>query len=149
MDSARPRKYEFAVLVVIIGVLALILMGALERVRDEIEEATMQTEVAAIRIELLDWLAHREAVGGKLPESRNPIRWIARQPEGYLGELEEAPSDRGVWYYDLKQQMLVYRFRSGRDARFRLVVGAEAAGVQASLAGVALRRVDVSGVQGK
>ena len=149
MDNIRPRKYEFSVLVVIIGILALVVMGALERVRDEIEEASVQTEAAAIRIELLDWLAHREAVGGKLPESRNPVRWVARQPEAYLGELEEAPSDRGVWYYDLKQQMLVYRFRSGRDARFRLVVGAEAAGVQASLAGVALRRVDVSGVQGK
>ena len=149
MDNIRPRKYEFAVLVVIIGILALVVMGALERVRDEIEEASVQTEAAAIRIELLDWLAHREAVGGKLPESRNPVRWVARQPEAYLGELEEAPSDRGVWYYDLKQQMLVYRFRSGRDARFRLVVGAEAAGVSASLAGVALRRVEVPGVPGK
>ena len=51
--------------------------------------------------------------------------------------------------YDLKQQMLVYRFRSGHDARFRLVVGAEAAGVPASLAGVALRRVEAPAVPGK
>ena len=149
MDSVRPRKYEFAVLVVIIGALAMVLMGALERSRAEIEEATVQTEVAAMRIELLDWLAHREAFGGKFPESRNPIRWVGRQPEGYLGELEEAPADRGVWYYDLKQQLLVYRFRAGREARFRLEVGVGAAGVPASLAGVALRRVDGVGEQGK
>ena len=49
MDNIRPRKYEFAVLVVIIGILALVVMGALERVRDEIEEASVQTEAAAIR----------------------------------------------------------------------------------------------------
>ena len=48
MDNIRPRKYEFSVLVVIIGILALVVMAALERVRDEIEEASVQTEAAAI-----------------------------------------------------------------------------------------------------
>ena len=145
MDTVRPRKYEFAVLVVIIAVLALLLMGALQRAGGEFEEASVQSEVAAMRIELLDWVAHRETYGGKLPESRNPVVWIGRQPEGYVGELDEAPSQPAVWYYDKKQQLLVYRFRSGREARFRLVVGAEAAGVPAALAGVALRRMDVVG----
>lgn len=143
MDTIRPRKFEFAVLVVIVGILAVILMSALERVRESFEEAAVQSEVAAIRVELLDWLVHREIVGGKLPESRNPIRWIARQPQNYLGELDGAPKERGVWYFDTGRQELVYRFRFEREARFRLVRGVEAAGVQGSFVGVGLRRVEV------
>lgn len=140
MDVIRPRKYEFSVLVVIIAILALVLMAALEQVREDFEEAAVQSEAAAIRIELLDWLAHREAVGGKLPESRNPIGWIAREPANYLGELATAPEERAVWYFDTTRQELVYRFRSAREARFRLVRGAEAGGVSGSFAGVGLSR---------
>ena len=143
MDTIRPRKFEFAVLVAIIGILAVVLMSALERVRENFEEAAVQSEAAAIRVELIDWLAHREIVGGELPESRNPIRWIARQPENYLGELDGAPKKRGVWYFDTRRQELVYRFRFDREARFRLVRGVEAEGVPGSFVGVGLRRVEV------
>lgn len=142
MDTIRPRKFEFALLVAIIAVLAVVLMNALERVRVEMEEAGVQTEAAAIRIELLDRLAHREAVGGRLPESNNPVRWIDRPPQPYLGERDAVPEETAVWYFDTQGQELVYRFRSKREARFRLVRGREAAGVAASLSGVALNRVD-------
>ena len=144
VDTRRPRKYEFAILVAIIGILAVVLIGALDRIRERFEEAVVQTEAAAIRVELLDRLAHRESVGGKLPESRNPVRWIARQPEAYVGELDSAPSARGVWYFDRQREELVYRFRSSREARFRLVRGMEAANVQGGLAGVGLRRMDIN-----
>lgn len=142
IDTNRPRKYEFSVLVGIIGILALVLFGALDRIRDEFEEAAMQSEAAAIRVELLDRLAHREAVGGKLPASDNPLRWITRQPAGYVGELDTPPSQGGVWYFDRRRDELVYRFRSGGEARFRLVRGRDAANVLGGLAGVGLRRVD-------
>lgn len=145
MSRSEVRKYEFAVLVVIISVLALLLMQALERVRAKMEEAGVQSEVAAIRIELMDWLAHREAVGGALPESRNPLRWIARQPEAYLGELNAAPKQRGVWYFDLPNDALIYRFRNSGEARFQIVRAGEAAGVPGRLAGIGLRRLDAPG----
>ena len=73
MDWSRPRKYEFALLVGLIGVLAVMLLGALERARADVEEATMQAEIAALRIELLEWLAQREVRGGQLPKSQNPL----------------------------------------------------------------------------
>jgi hypothetical protein len=142
IDTSRPRKYEFSVLVAIIGILALLLFGALDRIRNEFEEAAMLSEAAAIRVELLDRLAHREAVGGKLPESDNPLRWIARQPVGYIGELDAPPSEGGVWYFDRRHDELAYRFRSGREARFRLVRGRGAADVLGGLAGVGLQRVN-------
>ena len=145
MAALERRKYEFLLVIVIIGVLALVLMNALERTREDVEEAAMQAEVAALRVELLGRLAHRETFGGALPESRNPLRWVDRQPPGYLGELDAldaAPLAGGVWYFDTGRQELVYRFRQGREGRFRLVRGAETKGVKGVLGGVGLRRTD-------
>ena len=140
--SQSRRKYELAVLVLAVGVLALVLMRALDGAREEIEEATVQSEAAALRVELLDVQAHRATFGGALPSGDNPLRWVDRQPAAYLGELDAAPTARGVWYFDRARGELVYRFQSGREARFRLVRGAAAAGVPGTLAGIGLRRVD-------
>ncbi|MFB0936557.1 MAG: hypothetical protein QMB52_12355 [Propionivibrio sp.] len=141
MDRREGRRYEFPVLVAIIGVLAFLLMNALDRVREEFEEAAVQSEVAALRVELMDRLAHHQLVGGALPESRNPLLWIERKPGNYLGELEATPEAGGVWYFDRKREELVYRYRSGREVRFRLVRGVAAGGVKGSLAGVGLARI--------
>lgn len=140
MDEGNRRKYELATLVVIIGVLAVFLLSALERARVEMEEASVQSEVAAIRIELLDRIAHRESVGGELPQSTNPLRWIAYAPTDYLGELDSAPEVRGIWYFDRKAEVLIYRFKVGDEARFRLARGMSGAGAPGVLAGVGLIR---------
>ena len=141
MDRREGRKFEFPVLVAIIGVLAILLMNALERVREQFEEAAVQSEVAALRVELMDRLAHHQSVGGALPATRNPLRWIERKPGNYVGERDATPEADGVWYFDRKREELAYRYRSGREVRFRLVRGVEAAGVKGSLAGVGLARV--------
>lgn len=127
-------------LVVIIGVLAVFLLSALERARVEMEEASVQSEAAAIRIELLDRIVHRESVGGELPQSSNPLRWIGYVPTGYVGELDSAPAARGIWYFDRKTEVLVYRFQLGGEARFRLARGMSGAGASGILAGVGLLR---------
>ena len=142
MDRRQARRFEFTVLVIIIAILASLLLQALENMRTEFEEATMQTEAAALRVELLDRLAHHQAVGGSLPESRNPLDWVERRPETYLGERDAAPKTGGVWYFDRRRQELVYRFRPAREARFRLARGSETGGAKGSLGGIGLRRVD-------
>ena len=138
------RLYELAVVVLIVAVLAWLLMRALDGAQQEIEEASVQSEAAALRVELLDVQAHRATFGGALPAGDNPLRWVDRQPAAYLGELDAAPAARGVWYFDRARGELAYRFQSGREARFRLVRGAEAAGVAGTLGGVGLLRVDTS-----
>lgn len=142
MAEGNRRKLEFAVAVAIVAILAAFLLPALERTRVEIEEAMVQSEAAAIRVELLDRLAHRESAGGALPDSANPIQWIGRAPEDYLGELDSAPGARGVWYFDRRAGELVYRYRVSGEARFRLMRGAGGAAARARLAGVGLLRVD-------
>lgn len=135
--ESNRRKFEFAVVAVLVAILAAILMPALERTRAEFEEAAVQSDVAALRIELLDRLSHREAVGGALPVGANPVAWTGYQPRGYVGERDEAPAETGVWYFDRRAGELAYRYRSGREARFRLARGGSAA-----LAGIGLQRVD-------
>ena len=139
---AVRRRYEFAVLVLVVAALALILLRALDDVQQSIEEANVQSETAALRVELLDVLAHQASQGGALPQSANPLRWVGRQPAAYAGELESPPAVTRVWYFDLRREELVYRFRSGREARLRLVRGNEVAAAPGALSGVGLRRVD-------
>ena len=137
MDWIRPRKFEFALLIGLIGLVALALFQALGRMSEEAEESAVQAEAAALRVELLDRLAHRELYGGALP-----LRWVARRPKPYLGELDAAPAETGVWYFDRSRQELIYRFRSGREARFAVVQGADLDKVLGGLSGVGLRRLD-------
>ena len=139
------RKLEFVVLASILGGLGMLLLGALERTRDAAEESMVQAEATALRVELLDKLAHREVQGGPLPTGSNPVQWAGRAPVPYLGELETAPDARGVWYFDRPAGLLVYRFRRGGEARFRLAVGAKGQSAPATLGGVGLVRLQNDG----
>lgn len=113
------RQYEFALVVTLIGILALFLMGALERARGELEESMVQSEAAAIRVALMDAVVHRETGGGNLPASANPLAWVDVRPQNYAGETDAVPAGRGLWYFDRPAGELVYRFRDGHRARFR------------------------------
>lgn len=142
MATYRDRKLEFLVVAVILGVLMVFLLNALERIQREIEEASVLSEVSALRVELLDRLSHHEAVGGRLPQGDNPVVWAGRQPVAYVGELSSPPMERGVWYYHTAEKVLIYRFRGEGEMKFRLVRTARQLGAPAVLGGVGLVRVD-------
>ena len=150
MDRRAARSYEFWITVAIIGLLAAVLLKSLESSQVQVEDAAMQLEVSALCSELLEGQAHREVFGGALPASRNPVDWTGRAPPNYLGALDAAPVTGGVWYFDTRGEVLAYRYRSGREARFRLVRGdkkneerrAEGGGAPGILGGVGLRRLE-------
>ena len=136
------RYFEFAVVVVLISVLALLLMQAIGRTRIDLEEAGVQAEAAVIRSELLEVLAHRETFGGRLPDSNNPLDWVPTRPRNYLGARDAMPDETSVWYFDRRRGELVYRFHDGHQARFRLSRAAGGQNARAVLAGVGLLRLD-------
>lgn len=136
------RYYEFAIVVVLIGVLALVLLQALGRTGGTLEEAGVQSEVSAIRIGLMEVVAHRETFGGSLPQSDNPIDWLGNRPGNYLGELDSEPDKKSVWYFDRRARELVYRFRDGHRARFKLSRDSRIDSQRAVIAGVGLLRLD-------
>lgn len=136
------RYYEFAVVVVLIGILALLLMRALERARGDMEETIVQAEAAAMRMGLIEVVAHREAFGGELPKSSNPVDWVATPPANYVGEMDARPEGKSVWYFDRRTKELVFVFRDGRRARFRISRDANVESERAVVAGVGLLRLE-------
>lgn len=135
------RYYEFALTVIIVGLLSLVLMAALQKVRSDVEEAGVQAEAAAIRAQLLEFLAHRETFGGNLPNSDNPFDWVPTAPANYLGAIERTPRETSVWYFDTTSGELRFRFHDERLARFRLSREAGKSDGRGVLAGVGLLRL--------
>ena len=136
------RYYEFAIVVILISVLALVLLGALGRTSNEMEEAGVQAEVATIRMGLIEVVAHRETFGGTLPKSDNPLDWVVTRPASYLGEVDGMPDSTVVWYFDRRTRELVYRFRDGHRARFRLSRDGNVESPRAVVASVGLLRLE-------
>jgi len=130
------RKLELLVGAVVLSLLLYQLLAALGRIQRDSEEAAVRAEMAAQRVELLDRLAHREAVGGPLPAGDNPVAWSGRTPPGYAGETA-APGGDGLWYFSPRTGMLTYRFRRGDEWCFRLVRGG-LGDVRGQFAGIAL-----------
>ncbi|HLO63424.1 MAG TPA: hypothetical protein VK165_10745 [Azonexus sp.] len=136
------RYYEFAIVVILISILALVLLAALGRTSNEMEEAGVQAEVATIRLGLIEVVAHRETFGGSLPKSDNPVDWLATRPANYLGELDGMPDNKSVWYFDRQARELIYRFRDGHRARFKLSRDGNVESQRAVVASVGLLRLE-------
>ncbi len=136
------RYYEFALVVILVSIMALVLLRALGGAQSDMEEAGVQAEAAAIRTQLLEAVAHRETFGGQLPASDNPMDWIAARPYNYIGERGSMPLESSVWYFDKNTKILAYRFRDGHLARFRLSREAGASSLRGVVAGIGLLRLD-------
>jgi hypothetical protein len=137
------RRYlEFALIIVVLGIVSLVMLHFLESARDDMEEASVQTMVQSIRTQMLESVAHRETAGGSLPSSDNPFDWVRTKPVNYLGVLEHEPEESSVWYYHAASRELIYRFRDGRTARFQLSRAARSSGLRGVMSGIGLVRLD-------
>ena len=134
------RYYEFSLVFIVLGLISFFLLQRLNAVRDDMEGATVQLDVVSMQMHLLETIAHRETFGGTLPASENPVDWLPSPPRAYLGELDQAPVEISVWYFDRSQKTLVYRFRDGHSAVFRLNRNARQGENKGVLAGVSLQR---------
>lgn len=136
------RYFEFSLVVLIISILAIILWQAIGRASVELEEAKMQADVAALKIGLMEVVTQRQINGGSLPVSDNPINWVSTPPGGYLGEVDGVPDGKSVWYFERRAKELVYRFRDGHRASFRLSRNAGVESDRAVVSGVGLLRLE-------
>jgi len=113
---------EFAVVVSIIAILAVIAVDRLWALRLEAERVAVAQVVGALRSALGIEVARRalEDGLGSLPElhGSNPMALLAQRPAGYAGELTAGSAGQvegGQWYFDPVVGVLVYRARF-RDA---------------------------------
>lgn len=122
---AGASRFDFAVSVSMIAVLAAVLLAGLNHAQSQAEALAMEADVANMRWGLRELWAHRNATGQSLDVSEldnaNPLQLLNDRPNNYSGEYAQTPpSARSVWYFDSEAKRLVYVFSDGRQVRYRL-----------------------------
>lgn len=107
-------RLEFAVAATLFAVLAGVLLERLLYVEEYAEMTAMELTVANMRTGL------RNRMGDLLIRDRvseiatladeNPMSWLERRPDNYLGEFDREPDLdlRGSWYFDRGRHEIVY-----------------------------------------
>lgn len=106
-------RFEFAIAVIVIALLALPLIATLLRYQGTVERQQMENDVrdmqTFLNLKLLNlMLSHRQVDIDRLAGS-NPVELLERAPGRYLGERDNAPGkEESGWYFDRQRHELVY-----------------------------------------
>ena len=108
-------RLELAVATILIALLAGMLLDRLIGWRGETERVAAKQLVSSLRTALAMRSAEAISRGGEaglmILAHQNPMRWLQKTPENYLGEYYSAPKEglpRGHWYFDRSAETLVY-----------------------------------------
>ena len=108
-------RFELAVAAVVVTVLAGLLLNRLTPYAGQSEIVAAKQLIHSLRTALAVRSAQAVASGGQAALSglarENPVEWLVRRPENYLGEYyspDEAELPKGNWYFDKASQTLVY-----------------------------------------
>lgn len=130
---------EFAVVAVVLSILAAVLLHRLAYYQEVAEKMNMEATASALKSALLLKIAEYMTAGQKIEYEQlareNPMDWLEMKPPNYAGAFNGPPPDalpRGSWYFDRAGHMLVYQLDHGRNfvpdsrglrqVRFRLVL---------------------------
>lgn len=107
--------FELAVAAVVVAVLAGILLHRLAPYAGQSEVVAAKQLIHSLRTALALRSAQALKIGGRdalvAISKENPIEWLARRPENYLGEYylpDEAELPKGNWYFDKASRTLAY-----------------------------------------
>ena len=114
-------RFELMVVAMVFGVVAAIILDRVRYYQEFAEKTVMEMTVVNIRSGLryrMAELALQSRTGefSRLVQE-NPVRWLVRPPQHYLGELVDPQASEiqpGSWYYDKSRRQLVYRINQGR-----------------------------------
>lgn len=113
--------FELAVVIVLAGVLALVLIDRLVIFQEYAEKTAMELTVrnmrSGLRYRVADLMNRDRMREADRILQDNPISWLEAPPPNYLGVLRNPPLDRvapGSWYFDAAQHELVYLPRHRR-----------------------------------
>ena len=118
MMTAREHgatRFEFAVCIVVTGLLAGLLLGRLLEWRAQSERSAAYHVVGALRTALAAREAQLVAAAGRDAAltllQENPMGWLLRRPANYVGEYY-APDPgmlrRGAWFFDRTDRTVNY-----------------------------------------
>ncbi|KFB74962.1 hypothetical protein [Candidatus Accumulibacter cognatus] len=116
--DATSHWFEWAVLWVVVGLLAFGLLSALHDASERAERLAVELTIRNMRTGM------QLAMGEALMQQReseiaawvgnNPVHWMGSDPAGYRGECSAAESRElpaGAWCFDRDRRELVYRPR--------------------------------------
>lgn len=153
MVMRTPLRLEMAVPVAVALVLLTFLLSALSDTYQRSEQARVEQDIAALRLQIVERLTTRELYDAALPNSDNPLDWVLEKslhiPSfSYQNRQEknidtETESVRGQWFFHEPSRELRYRFNSPSKhlVRLKLVRQAEKNNPMV-LRGVSLQRLD-------
>ncbi len=129
MDSHLSRhapsthRFDFAVTVTVIAILATLLLGYLNKVQQDIERLIVETELNSFRLSLAEAWVHKsiknQSMDSAALQNSNPMLLMAEKPKNYIGELSKVPSNKKeVWYFDTTKKQLIYVFNDGSIANY-------------------------------
>ena len=110
-------KLEFLVVVAVIGLLAWLGLGRLNEVQEIGEkaavEATIRNIQSGLRFAMADAMTRGQGSRVATMLDSNPVGWLERPPEGYVGEGAAVPESMppGGWFFDTRRRELIYRPR--------------------------------------
>jgi general secretion pathway protein G len=107
-------RFELAVAIAIFTALGGVLLERFQYYQEYAEKTAMEMTVtnirAGLRLKVADLLMADRVSEIPTLADENPIVWLEKKPENYLGELDGEPVDepRGKWYFDKLRHELVY-----------------------------------------
>ena len=121
--APSKHRFEFAVTVTVIAILATLLLGYLNKVQQDIERLIVETELNSFRLSLAEAWVHKsiknQSMDNAALQNSNPMLLMAEKPKNYIGELSEAPSNKKeIWYFDTTKKQLIYVFNDGSLAKY-------------------------------
>ncbi len=124
--APNVRRFDFAVTLCVIGVLATCLLHYLNEAQGAIEKVILETELNNLRLGLAETWVHKnvtnQSINIEALKGSNPMLLIAAKPANYVGEHAQAPSNsKAIWYFDTQKKQLIYIDRNGLEAAYILI----------------------------
>ncbi|GGC10982.1 type II secretion system protein [Pseudoduganella buxea] len=166
-DARRRQRgaslFELAVCAGVFAILAAVLLDRVQRYQAEAEHADVTRQVATLRSLLLVRVLQAEIAGDAAAVAAlvgsNPMALLQTPPASYRGEFDKPDEQAlapGSWYFDRKQQKLVYlftgkkSFHTGTPTQWAFTIkftrlptnNAKPPGTQPLVGSVALTQVD-------
>ncbi len=107
---------ELVVVIIIIGLLVVIALGKLLKIREQAERAAVTQVIGNLRsslgMQIAEMIVKQDRKGLLALAGSNPMDLLSQVPGNYLGALgapDPARIGGHTWYFDERDQALVYR----------------------------------------
>lgn len=113
-------QLELAVSIVLLAIFLAVFLERAFYYQEYAEKTAMEMTVAnmrtGLRYKIADLMLNNRLSEIPALADENPVNWLAKPPENYLGEFDSPPRDgtAGKWFYDRRAGELAYTVNNRR-----------------------------------